>query len=104
VREPVAEVRDEILVLPDRVVPLRLYAAGIVAAGGRADVRRWAGVLHGFPGMTAELPEASESLQWAADRLRDLLRGDRHLPLATQPVEGRDRTRSPAGDQVLSRP
>ena len=50
--------------------------AGIVAAGGRAEVRRWDGVLHGFPGMTAELPEAAASLQWSADRLRDLLSED----------------------------
>jgi acetyl esterase len=46
----------------------RLHAAGIDAA-----VRRWDGQLHGFPGMTAVTPVAGEALQWAADRLRELL-------------------------------
>jgi acetyl esterase len=46
----------------------RLHAAGISAA-----VRRWDGELHGFPGMTALSPVAGEALQWAADRLRELL-------------------------------
>jgi acetyl esterase/lipase len=45
-----------------------LHAAGIDAA-----VRRWDGQLHGFPGMTAVTPVAGEALQWAAERLRELL-------------------------------
>ena len=48
------------------------YAARIQATGGRVEVRRWDGMLHGFPGMTAELPEAAEALSWVAERLRDL--------------------------------
>jgi acetyl esterase len=46
----------------------RLHAAGVVAV-----VRRWDGEVHGFPGMTAVTPVAGEALQWAADRLRELL-------------------------------
>lgn len=49
------------------------YAARIVAAGGAAHVRRWDGMVHGFAGMTADLPEADDALQWTADRLRELL-------------------------------
>ena len=85
-RDPgVSPLLGDLAELPPAVVvtaehdPLRdegeAYAAGIVAAGGRAWVRRWDGVLHGFPGMTAELPEAGASLQWVADRLRELLSG-----------------------------
>ena len=49
------------------------YAAAVVAAGGTAVVRRWDGMLHGFVGMTAELREADEALQWSADQVRALL-------------------------------
>ena len=49
------------------------YAARLVEAGGRAEVRRWDGMVHGFPGMTAQLPEAEQALQWTAERLRALL-------------------------------
>jgi acetyl esterase len=56
--------------------PLRdegeLFAARIVAAGGAAEARRWDGMIHGFPGMTAEAAEAEQALTWVADRLRDL--------------------------------
>ena len=59
--------------------PLRdegeLYASRLVEAGGRAELRRWDGMVHGFPGMTAQLPEAEDSLQWTAERLRALLDG-----------------------------
>jgi acetyl esterase len=57
--------------------PLRdegeLFARRVTDAGGTAHVRRWDRMVHGFPGMTAELSEADEALQWAADRLRALL-------------------------------
>lgn len=49
------------------------YAEQVVAAGGVAYVRRWDKMLHGFVGMTADLPEADEALQWSADQLRPLL-------------------------------
>ncbi len=50
------------------------YAAAVVAAGGIAVVRRWDGMVHGFVGMTAELREADDALQWSADQLGALLR------------------------------
>lgn len=57
--------------------PLRdeaeLYAERVLAAGGTSFLRRWDGMPHGFVGMTAELPEADQALQWATDRLRLLL-------------------------------
>ena len=46
------------------------YAERIVAAGGRARVRRWDAMVHGFVGMTAELVEAEEALTWSCDQLR----------------------------------
>jgi acetyl esterase len=46
----------------------RLHAAGVPAV-----VRRWEDQVHGFPGMTTQTPAAAESLQWAAERLRELL-------------------------------
>jgi len=49
------------------------YAEQVVAAGGVAHVQRWDAMLHGFVGMTADLPEADEALQWSADRLGPLL-------------------------------
>ncbi len=56
--------------------PLRdegeLFASRIRAAGGAAEARRWDGMIHGFPGMTAEAPEAVEALTWVSDRLRAL--------------------------------
>jgi acetyl esterase len=56
--------------------PLRdegeLFAARIRAAGREAEARRWDGMIHGFPGMTAETPEAVEALTWVAERLRRL--------------------------------
>ena len=59
--------------------PLRdegeLYAARIAETGGRAHLRRWEGMPHGFVGMTAEVAEADTALQWAADLLRTLLNG-----------------------------
>jgi len=53
----------------------RIYAAAdrLLEAGVKVDLRRWEGQVHGFPGMTASTPAAAESLQWAADRLNDLL-------------------------------
>jgi acetyl esterase len=57
--------------------PLRddgaVYADRLRAAGITVQARCWAGELHGFPGMTAVTPAAAESLQWAAERLRELL-------------------------------
>ncbi|MCU1675171.1 MAG: hypothetical protein JWN77_3284 [Frankiales bacterium] len=50
------------------------YAARVVAAGGEAVVRRWAGTVHGFAGMTAELAEAAEAQDWVAQRLVEVLR------------------------------
>lgn len=49
------------------------YADRLSRAGITAFLRRWDGQGHGFPGMTAVNPAAGESLQWTADRLRDLL-------------------------------
>jgi acetyl esterase len=49
------------------------YADRLRATGIPAVLRRWEGELHGFPGMTAVTPAATESLQWAADCLNDLL-------------------------------
>src|SRR5689334_675626 len=37
------------------------FAARIVEAGGDAEARRWDGMIHGFPGMTAEAPEAEQA-------------------------------------------
>jgi acetyl esterase len=48
------------------------FAARIASSGGEAEARRWDGMIHGFPGMTAETPEAVEALGWVATRLRDL--------------------------------
>lgn len=50
------------------------YAEGIVAAGGTARARRWEGMPHGFVGMTADLPAATEALEWACAQLREWLR------------------------------
>ncbi len=50
-----------------------LYALRLVEAGGQAHLRRWDGMVHGFVGMTAELPQAGEALQWSCDRLTELL-------------------------------
>lgn len=50
------------------------YAGRVTAEGGAAHLRRWAGMVHGFAGMTAEVPEAIEALQWTADRVREVLR------------------------------
>jgi acetyl esterase len=49
------------------------YADKLRAAGISVAARRWDDQVHGFPGMTAVSPVAGESLQWAADRLRELL-------------------------------
>jgi acetyl esterase len=49
------------------------YADNLRAAGVTVHARRWDDELHGFPGMTAVIPTAAESLQWATDRLRELL-------------------------------
>jgi acetyl esterase len=49
------------------------YADHLRTAGVPVATRRWDNELHGFPGMTAVSPAADESLQWAADRLRELL-------------------------------
>jgi acetyl esterase len=49
------------------------YADRLRTAGVPVATRRWDNELHGFPGMTAVSPAADESLQWAADRLRELL-------------------------------
>jgi acetyl esterase len=49
------------------------YADRRRSAGVEVHARRWDDEVHGFPGMTAVTPAAGESLQWAADRLRDLL-------------------------------
>ena len=51
------------------------YADRLQTAGVPAWLRRWEGEVHGFPGMTTQTPAAAESLQWAADRLRELLSG-----------------------------
>jgi len=48
------------------------FAARVDEAGARARLRRWDGMLHGFPGMTADLPEAMEALAWVAEQLRAL--------------------------------
>ena len=48
------------------------FAARVDEAGARARLRRWDGMLHGFPGMTADLPEAMEALAWVAEHLRAL--------------------------------
>ena len=49
------------------------YAQQVIAAGGVAYVRRWNAMLHGFVGMTADLPEADEALQWSCERLGELI-------------------------------
>lgn len=49
------------------------YVDRLRAAGVHVDARRWDDELHGFPGMTAVSPAAEDSLQWAADRLRELV-------------------------------
>jgi acetyl esterase len=49
------------------------YAERLRAAGVTVHARCWDDEVHGFPGMTAVNPVAAESLQWAADRLRELL-------------------------------
>jgi acetyl esterase len=49
------------------------YADRLLEAGVKVELRRWEDQVHGFPGMTASTPAAGESLQWAADRLNDLL-------------------------------
>lgn len=49
------------------------YAQRLRAAGVRVELRCWDDQVHGFPGMTTVTPAAVESLQWAADRLRQLL-------------------------------
>jgi acetyl esterase len=49
------------------------YADRLLEAGVKVELRRWEDQVHGFPGMTASTPAAAESLQWAADRLNDLL-------------------------------
>jgi acetyl esterase len=49
------------------------YADRLLDAGVKVQLRRWEDQVHGFPGMTASTPAAAESLQWAADRLNDLL-------------------------------
>jgi acetyl esterase len=49
------------------------YADRLLDAGVKVELRRWEDQVHGFPGMTASTPAAAESLQWAADRLNDLL-------------------------------
>jgi acetyl esterase len=49
------------------------YGQRLRQAGIHVDLRCWDDQAHGFPGMTTVTPAAAESLQWAADRLRDLL-------------------------------
>ncbi|MDX6197295.1 MAG: acetyl esterase [Actinomycetota bacterium] len=49
------------------------YAEKLRAARVQVHSRRWDDEIHGFPGMTATTPVAAESLQWVADRLRELL-------------------------------
>jgi acetyl esterase len=49
------------------------YADRLQAAGVPVHARCWENEPHGFPGMTADNPAAGESLQWATDRLRELL-------------------------------
>ena len=49
------------------------YADKLRAAGVTVHARRWDEQVHGFPGMTAVTPDADASLQWASDRLRELL-------------------------------
>lgn len=49
------------------------YAERLRAAGVPVHARRWDDQVHGFPGMTAATPAAAESLQWTADRLREVL-------------------------------
>ena len=50
------------------------YVDRLRADGRVAVVRRWENQVHGFPGMTSVTPAAAESIQWAADELRALLR------------------------------
>ncbi|MCU1591903.1 MAG: Alpha/beta hydrolase fold-3 domain protein [Frankiales bacterium] len=49
------------------------YADRLRDAGVTVALRRWEDEQHGFPGMTTVTPAAEESLQWVADRLRELL-------------------------------
>ena len=49
------------------------YAERLRAAGVDVRARRWAGTVHGFPGMTRETEAAAEALQWASEQLRELL-------------------------------
>lgn len=58
----------------------RLRAAGVPTA-----LRRWEDQVHGFPGMTALSPIAAESVQWAAEQLRDLLVPSASLSWAETP-------------------
>ena len=51
-----------------------LYAQRVIDGGGQARVRRWDDMWHGFVGMTKEVPQAEEALQWACDRLGEFLR------------------------------
>jgi acetyl esterase len=49
------------------------YAERLREAGVTVHARCWEDQIHGFPGMTASTSVAAESLQWVADRLRELL-------------------------------
>jgi acetyl esterase len=52
--------------------PLRDEGERFAARVPGAVVRRWERMVHGFPGMTAELPEAAEALTWVGEQLRGL--------------------------------
>lgn len=52
--------------------PLRDEGERFAARVPGAVLRRWDGMVHGFPGMTAELPQAEEALTWVSDHLRGL--------------------------------
>jgi acetyl esterase len=49
------------------------YRMRLQESGVPVELRCWEDQVHGFPGMTAVTPAAAEALQWAADRLRELL-------------------------------
>ena len=53
--------------------PLRDEGERFAARVPGAVVRRWDVMVHGFPGMTAELPEAEEALTWVSEHLQAVL-------------------------------
>jgi acetyl esterase len=50
------------------------YGAALTAAGGRADVRRYAGMIHGFFDMGGVCPAAAAAIEEACARFGDLIR------------------------------